>query len=51
MPDPEDEDDAEIFANSPQKTPKKNSKKQEVEIQASTFLQTFLSPEAKAKYK
>ena len=41
----------EIFANSPQKTPKKNSKKQEVEIQASTFLQTFLSPEAKAKYK
>ena len=51
MPDPEDEDDAEIFANSPQKTPKKSSKKQEVEIQASTFLQTFLSPEAKAKYK
>ena len=24
MPDPEDEDDAEIFANSPQKTPKKS---------------------------
>jgi len=51
MPDPDDEDDAEMFANSPQKTPKKAPKKQEVEVKASTFLQGFLSPEAKSKYK